>query len=205
MDKLTGAKRDPVNPHRNQGARAGLAGVLVLGAVVLAAGAAGRLTALSGVSLRPFSLKFLGTVRAAGATTPSAVTRVSWPPLSGPTHLLESYGWRSSGRGMVFEPGLLYQGDAGRAVRAGPGGRVVYITSGPEGWIIGLNTGRGFQIRVGPLVETDVSRGSVVDANAQLGTTGSRPVLVEVTKDGYPVDPEEPGLLGERLRRGERP
>lgn len=127
-----------------------------------------------------------------GLTTPTRTpgTTAAWrAPIAGAV-LTQPYGWQGSGVKAKFVPNILVKAKAGTPVMAGVRGRIT--GSGPS-WVI-IQT-QGYRLRFANLSSPVLARGSVMPGTA-IGRTGSTPLTLTVTKDGYPINPLGSVLFG---------
>jgi hypothetical protein len=110
-------------------------------------------------------------------------------PIAGAV-LVKPYGWEGRGAHAKFVPDIEVKAAFRTPVIAGVSGRVVQ--SGAT-WVIIQS--QGYRIRFSQLV-SPAHTGTVVDPTAAIGTLGHAPLILTVTKDGYPINPLGSVLYG---------
>lgn len=104
--------------------------------------------------------------------------------------LLSAFGWRGSGAQARFHAGLTVHIAPGIRVRAGVRGRVI----GVRGDAVIVRVGP-YQLRLAPL-RARVSVGQRLYPVTAVGVSRQALLTIQITRDGYPVNPLSPGLYG---------
>ncbi|MCL5115645.1 MAG: hypothetical protein M1272_00635 [Firmicutes bacterium] len=132
-------------------------------------------------------------VSTAGASAPSWI-----PPLAG-ARLTQSFGWHGTGAQARFDAGIQVTVARHASVLAGVAGRIQSVKANA----VALTAQGGYLVTLTGIVPAKtVHVGEKVGPSTAIGRTSLPRVGIQVTRDGYPLNPLSSRLYGTRWLHG---
>lgn len=103
----------------------------------------------------------------------------------------ETFGWHGQGSRAFFQPDVVLKVTPKSAVLAGVKGRMFDTNHQRVRF-----SAQGYQIVMFPLESARLTKGQALLPTTRLGSTAAATLTIEVTRDGYPVNPLLTALYG---------